>query len=64
MITQAHNGSAQQVSSPKYLIGAHQTLDRIDAPNKNKNNAVFDHLNGKNIMGKSMGRDNHVIVFL
>ena len=26
-------GSAQQVSSPKYLIRAHQTKTRIDTPN-------------------------------
>ena len=34
----------QQVSSPKYLIGAHQTKTRIDVPNKNKNIAIFDNL--------------------
>ena len=32
MITQLDIGSSQNVQSPKYLIGAHQTKDRIDAP--------------------------------
>ena len=31
-ITQLDIGSSQNVRSPKYLIGAHQTKDRIDAP--------------------------------
>ena len=47
MITQADIGNAQQVSSPEYLIGAHQALDRVDAMSKNKNKAIFDHLNFK-----------------
>ena len=63
MITQAHIGSAQQVSSPEYLIGAHQTLDGTDAPNKN--NAIFDHLNSKKnyveIDGQRYPRDNVLI---
>ena len=45
IIVQVDIGSAQQVNSPKYLISAHQMKDRIDTPNKNKNNAIFDHLN-------------------
>ena len=31
---QLHIGSAQQVNSPEYLICAHQTKDRTNAPNK------------------------------
>ena len=34
MIVQVDMGSAQQVSSPKYLICAHQTQNRINVPNK------------------------------
>ena len=37
-------GSPQQVNSPKHLIGAHQTRNRADTPNKNKNIAIFDNL--------------------
>ena len=44
MIVQVDIGSAQQVNSPKYLISVHQAKDRIDVPNKNKNVAIFDHL--------------------
>ena len=35
----------QQVSSPKYLIGALQTRARADTANKNNNIAIFDNLN-------------------
>ena len=45
MIVQHDIGSAQQVNAPKKLICAHQTKQRIDSANKNKNNATFDHLN-------------------
>ena len=34
MITQLDIGSSQNVESPKYLIGAHQTLTRADTANK------------------------------
>ena len=34
MITEADIGSSQQLSSPKYLIGAHQTRARADTANK------------------------------
>ena len=44
MIIQHDIGSAQQVNAPKFLFCAHQTNDRIDSPNTNKNNAIFDHL--------------------
>ena len=37
LIVQVDIRSAQQVNSPKYLIYAHQTRDRIDTPDKNKN---------------------------
>ena len=43
-ITQLDIGSSQNVQSPKYLIGAHQTKDRIDAPLSTKNVAIFDNL--------------------
>ena len=42
IIVQADIVSTQQVSSPKYLKCAQQTPDRINVPNKNKNNAIFD----------------------
>ena len=44
-ITQLDIGSSQNVQSPKYLIGAHQTRIRADTANKNNNIAVFDNLN-------------------
>ena len=43
-ITQLDIGSFQNVQSPIYLIGAHQTKDRIDAPISTKNVAIFDNL--------------------
>ena len=43
-ITQLDIGSSQNIQSPKYLIGAHQTKDRIDAPISTKNVAIFDNL--------------------
>ena len=47
-ITQLDIGSSQQVKSPKYLIGAHQTRIRADTANKNNKIAIFDHLHLKN----------------
>ena len=44
-ITQLDIGSSQNVQSPKYLIGAHQTRIRADTANKNNNIAIFDNLN-------------------
>ena len=44
-ITQLDIRSSQNVQSPKYLIGAHQTRIRADTANKNNNIAIFDHLN-------------------
>ena len=43
-ITQLDIGSSQNVQSPIYLIGAHQTKDRIDAPILTRNVAIFDNL--------------------
>ena len=43
-ITQLDIGSSQNVQSPKYLIGAHQTRDRIDAPITTKNVSTFNNL--------------------
>ena len=47
LITQLDIGSSQNVQSPKYLIGAHQTRARADTVNKNNSIAIFDHLNLK-----------------
>ena len=48
-IFQKDFGSAQQVSSSEYLIGAHQTRLKTEIPNKNNNIAIFDNLDlGKN----------------
>ena len=44
-ITQIDIGSAQSVNSPKYLITAHQTAARLNAPNKGINISTFDNLN-------------------
>ena len=44
MIVQVDIGLSQQVNSLEYLIFAHQLRDRIDTPDKNKNFAIFDHL--------------------
>ena len=42
---QVNNGSAHEITSPKFLIAAHQTVARIGVPNKANNVAVFDILN-------------------
>ena len=44
-ILQLDIGTSQHVSSPKYLIGAHQTRTRADTADKNNNIAMFDNLN-------------------
>ena len=44
-ITEIDIGSAQQVNSPKYLITAHQTAARLNAPDKGLNISIFDNLN-------------------
>ena len=46
-ITQLDIGSSQNVQSPKYLIGAHQTKDRLDGVISTKNVSIFDNLNLK-----------------
>ena len=60
-LAQQDIGSAQQVKSPKYLISAHQTKDRIPTPNKNNNIAIFDNLDLPNfyveIDGQQYPRD-------
>ena len=43
-ITQLDIGNSQNVQSPKYLIGAHQTKDRIDGALSTKNVSIFDNL--------------------
>ena len=37
-------GSAQNITSPKYLLVAHQTADRKNIPNKQRKLAIFDNL--------------------
>ena len=44
-ITQLDIGTSQQVTIPKYLIGAHQTRASADTVNKNNNVNIFDNLN-------------------
>ena len=44
-ITQLDIGRSENVQSPKYLIGAHQTRIRAETANKNNNIAIFDNLN-------------------
>ena len=44
MITQIDIGSSENVNSPKYLIGAHQTRARLDTSNKDNNIAIFNNL--------------------
>ena len=44
MIVQLDIGPAQQVSSPKYLVCAHQTQNRRKVHNKKTNIAIFDNL--------------------
>ena len=43
-ISQVVIGSAQSVNSPKYLITAHQTAAKLNAPNKQLNISTFDNL--------------------
>ena len=37
-------GSAQQVNSPKFVICSHQTAIRLNAPSRNINFSIFEHL--------------------
>ena len=63
---QAIIGSTQKVSSPKYLICAHQTQDRINDTNKSNNFALFDNVNIRKyhdeIDGQRYPRDNSLIL--
>ena len=43
-ITHFDIGSSQNIQSPKHLIGAHQTKNRIDGAISTKNVAIFDNL--------------------
>ena len=43
-ITQLDIGSSQNVQNPKYLIGAHQTKDRINGAISTKKVSIFDNL--------------------
>ena len=64
-ITQFDIGSSQNVQSPNYLIGAHQTKDRIDGANSTKNVALFDTLDLRNyyieIDGQRYPRDSSLM---
>ena len=42
---QGNIGSAQNISSPKYLIVAHQTAARLGVPNKANIVSIFDNVN-------------------
>ena len=44
LLVQHNIGSAQQLKSANYLIGAHQTQLRTIIPNKKINEAIFDNL--------------------
>ena len=67
MISQADIWSSQQLSSPEYIICAHQTRARADTANKNKKIAIFDYLNLQNnyveIDGKRYPRDSVLVSF-
>ena len=51
---QVENASAQHINSPKYLMGAFQTNDRIGIPYKGPNPAVFDNNNVTKYLWKSL----------
>ena len=63
--TQLDIGSSQNVQSPKNLIGAHQTKDRIDGAISTKNVAIFDNLDLRNyyieIDGQRYPRDSSLM---
>ena len=46
---QVNIGSAQNVNRPKYLIVAHQSLARIEIPNKLNKIAFFDKVDFRNL---------------
>ena len=51
---QVELGSAQQIISPKYLIGVFQTQKRIGVPNKANNISIFDTNHVTKFLLKSM----------
>ena len=61
LLVQHDVGSAQQVISPKYPIGAHQTQLRTTTPDEKINKAIFDNLDLRKyyveIDGKRYPRD-------
>ena len=66
-ITQLDIGSSQNVQSPKYLIGAHQTKDRIDGAISTKNDAIIDNLDlckySIEIDGQRYPRDSSLMIY-
>ena len=64
-ITQLDIGSFQNVESPKYLIGAHQTKDRIDCAISTEKVAIFDNLDLRKyfieIVGQRYPRDSSLM---
>ena len=64
-ITQLDIGSSQNVQSPKNLIGAHQTKDRIDGAISTKNVSIFNFLDFRNyyieIDGRRYPRDSSLM---
>ena len=66
-ITQLDIGSSQNVQSHKYLIGAHQTKDRIDGAISTKNVAIFDNLDLRkyyiDIDGQRYPRDSSLMIY-
>ena len=67
IITHLEIGSSQNVQSPKYLIGAQQTRDRIDMPISTKNVAIFDNLDLRKyyfeIDGQRYPRDSSLMIY-
>ena len=66
-INQLDFGSSQNVQSPKYLIGAHQTKDRTDGPISTKNVSIFDNLDLRKyyieINGQRNPRDSSLMIY-
>ena len=66
-ITQFDIGISQNVQSPKYLIGAHQTKDRLDGAISTKIVAIFDNIDLRKyyieIDGQSYPRDGSLMNF-
>ena len=67
LIVQVDIGSAQQVNSPKYLIFAHQTQNKIGGHDKNNVIAIFDNLDLRKyyveIDGQRYPRDRLLIIY-